>query len=271
MTAENRDIAAQMLGAQMQALREDLGLSRLQVADYIGNSESTVRSWERGARFPDARTFAELDTLLKARGVVSAAAEKLRSHPKISPRLFGEYAAKEADCLSLCSYNTMVLPGLLQTEEYARATLDAFVPPHDDTQVDKWTAKRLARQPLLTRRNPPELSFVIEEHVLRRPLGGKPALRRQLEHIVECAKLRYLSLQVMPQGTEEHSGLEGPMILLRTCDGQDLGYMEGQGGDQWISEPEHVAILAQRYGRIRSQALWKDQSVELIEGIAKSL
>ncbi|MGC0418423.1 helix-turn-helix domain-containing protein [Embleya sp. AB8] len=271
MTAGDKDIAAEMLGLQIQTLREGLGLSRPELASRIGNSEAAVRSWERGARFPDARTFTELDKLLQAKGIVATAAEKLRAHPKVSPRLFGEYAAREADCLSLSSYNTMAMPGLLQTEEYARATFNDFVPPHDDDRVEKLAAKRLSRQPLLTRRSPPELSFVVEESVLRRALGGKATLQRQLRHLIECAKLRYLSLQVMPQEAEEHSGLEGPMILLRTCDGQDLGYMEGQGGDQWVSDPEHVAILAQRYGRIRSQALPKDQSLQLIERIAKEL
>lgn len=260
---------AKMFGAQLRHLRETAGLDSADLGTAVGNSPHTISSWERGVRVPHPDTIVRLDELLRANGTLTAAIEQLSS--PLFPGGFGEFAELEARCVSLYSYNALAVPGLLQTEEYARAAIGASVPPLDDEEVERLVAARIKRQELLTRRPQPIVSFVIEEIALRRPIGGKPALREQLKQIVETAGMRNVTIQVMPTDIVEHSGLEGPMILIRTHDGRDLVYIEGQAGGAWTTDPEQAAVIAQRHGRIQTQALRAAESITLIEQIAGDL
>ncbi|MFE5327016.1 helix-turn-helix domain-containing protein [Embleya sp. NPDC056575] len=261
--------AAQIFGAQLRYLRDQLGMTVTQVGEAVGNSPHTISSWERGVRVPNPDTIRALDELLQANGALIAAIEPLSS--PLFPGKFREYAELETKVVSLYSFNPLAVPGLLQTEAYAHAAISASVPPLDDEEVNRLVAARIARQELLTRKPQAVLGFVIEEAVLRRSLGGKPVLREQLKRIVECAHMRNVTIQVMPTDIDEHSGLEGPMILIRTHKGRDLVYIEGQAGGSWVSDPEQAAVIAQRHGRIQTQALRAAESVELIEKIAGAL
>jgi len=261
--------AAKLFGAQLRHLREKAGFEPVDLGGVIGNSPHTINSWERGVRVPNPDTIIRLDELLDANGALIAAIEQLTS--PLFPGNFGEFAVLEARCVSLYSYNALAIPGLLQTEEYARAAIGASVPPLDDEEVERLVIARIKRQELLTRKPQPIVSFVIEEMALRRPIGGKPALREQLKRVVEAASMRNVTVQVMPTDTAEHSGLEGPMILIRTHEGRDLVYIEGQAGGAWTSDPEQAAIIAQRHGRIQTQALRAAESISLIEEIAGDL
>lgn len=265
-----KNLAAEMLGEQLRSLREGKGLTPQEVATRVRNSDHSVVSWERGRRIPPLDAAELLDELLDARGLVATGIRKLHGCPRF-PELFGEYAEQEAQAVSLCSYNTMAIPGLLQTEDYARAVINAYVPPRDDDEVERLVRKRIERQVLLTRRPQPVISFVIEESALRRRVGDASVMRDALKRVVECAGMRNVSVQVMPDEVDDHCGLDGPMITLRTEDGRDLGYIEGQAGGAWAADPEQVAILAQRHGIIRTQALRVGKSIALIEQIAGEL
>ncbi|WP_161500620.1 helix-turn-helix domain-containing protein [Embleya scabrispora] len=261
--------AAKMFGAQLRHLRRRAGLDPAQLGAAIGNSRFTIESWERGVRTPHPDTIRTLDELLNADDMLTAVIEQLAS--PLFPGQFAEYAELEVSCVSLYSYNALAIPGLLQTEDYARAVIGASVPPLDDEDVERLVAARIERQVLLTRKPQPVVSFVIEEIAIRRPIGGKPVLREQLKHIAEVADMRNVTIQVMPIDVVEHSGLEGPMILIRTYDGRDLVYIEGQVGGVWATDATQAAIIAQRHGRIQTQALRAAESIELIERITGDL
>lgn len=276
MDPAQKTLAAEMLGAQLRSLRERRGASTQEVATEVRNSEHSVVSWERGRRIPPLDIAENLDTFLDGRGMVLAAIRKLHDNPRF-PQLFGKYAEQEGTAVSLCSYNTMSIPGLLQTEDYAWAVINAYVPPRDEESIDKLVTKRIERQALLTRRPQPVVSFVIEESALRRIVGTREVMREALKKVIECAGMRSVSVQVMPQQFEDesrrddHCGLDGPMITIRTEDGRDLGYVEGQAGGVWVADPGKVAVLAQRHGIIRTQALRVAESIALIEQIAGEL
>lgn len=109
------------------------------------------------------------------------------------------------------------------------------------------------------------LTFVQEEATLRRPIGGRMALRRQLEHLLDVGQLRHVAIQVMPTAVEEHSGLGGSLRVLKLKDGTTVGQNEVQLTSRLIADPKEVQILEMRYGTIRAQALTPRESLAFIE------
>ncbi|MFE1782142.1 Scr1 family TA system antitoxin-like transcriptional regulator [Streptomyces sp. NPDC059506] len=266
---DGRSVGLAIFGMQSRALRERLGMTQAELAGHIGYSESLVRMVERGERKPRPDYVERVDKALRAQGVLIAATPFLRQDRH--PSWFVEYVEAEAEAVSLCKYDTHVVPGLLQTEEYARAVLSAHCPTLDDEEIERRVAARLDRQVLLARKPAPTLGFVIEEWVLRRPIGGRAVLKAQLLHLLECVAMRNLAIQVMPTACETHAGFDGPLTLLETPESRRLAYVEGQAGSEFVTEGAKVGVLEQRYGIIRAQALTTEDSARLIECLAGEL
>lgn len=115
------------------------------------------------------------------------------------------------------------------------------------------------------------VTAVIEEVVLRRPIGGSEIHREQLEQLIRLAQLRSVELQVMPTDRSEHAGMGGPFILLTPRGKAQVGYTEVQNGSRLVTDPEEVRILAARYGSIRAQALTMRESLDLIKNMLGEL
>ncbi|MFZ3594985.1 helix-turn-helix domain-containing protein [Streptomyces sp. BH104] len=258
-----------MFGAVVRALREARGGSREDFGAYVGYSASQVAMVERGARMPSARFVERAGEFLGARAAVEAAAEHLER--RRYPAWFDDYVEREADAVSLWAYDSHVINGLVQTEGYARTVLGARVPVLDDEEVERRVQARLERQVLLTRVPPVSLALVVEEWVLRRPVGGAAVLRGQLERLLELSEKRNISIQVMPTAIESHAGFTGPWTLLETPEREWVAYVEGQAGGLVLEDRATVSELFQRFGMIRSQALTPGDSVKLIERMASEL
>lgn len=258
-----------MWGSTCHSLRIAAGLTHDDLAKIVGYSKSLVVGVERGLRMPSDSFILKADEGLNANGLLIAAAKHL-SRQKY-PSWFEEYAAEEKKALSLWTYDTHVIKGLFQTEEYARAVLSARYPVLDEEEIETRVQARMERAQLLIRKPPVSISSVIEESVLHRPVGGKAVHKRQLEHLLELAELRNVSIQVMPTSYESHAGFNGPWTLLETPDHQWLAYVEGQGGGVLIEDRDQVSELLQRYGMIRTQALTPEDSVRLIKQLVGEL
>jgi hypothetical protein len=188
------------------------------------------------------------------------------------PRFFRNVALLESEALSRFSYDPLLIPGLLQTEAYAQALLEAHFPPLDEEVVEQHVAARLARQALLSRRKPPVvLVFIVEEGALRRTVCSKAVMRDQLEHLLTCAQKRNVELQVMPTSQGAHSGLNGPMVLLESTDRKRHVYVDAQGVATVRSDQDEVSEFWLRYGMLRTQALNTEESSRLIERMAREL
>ncbi|MEU5594363.1 DUF5753 domain-containing protein [Streptomyces sp. NPDC020298] len=164
-----------------------------------------------------------------------------------------------------------MVPGSLQTEAYARAIYNCHVPALDDEEIDSRVAARLKRQQFFDRKPRPLVSYVLEEGILTRPLGGPEALREQLLHILDIGRLRHVEIQVMPHNRQAHAGLNGPMILLETAEHRQLAYVEGPSGGYFVSEQPDLGELFARYGILRAQALNPDESSKRINEVAQGL
>ena len=155
--------------------------------------------------------------------------------------------------------------GLLQTPDYARGLLLMRRPAYSAEEVERFISARVARKAVFERNSAPDLSFVLEEWTLRRPLGGRARLRAQLEHLLEIGQLRNVELQVMPMDHEEHAGLAGGIEVLKFGDGSVVGRSQAIANGRPVSEPRQLRILELRYGIIRAQALTPRETASFIE------
>ncbi|MFG3116782.1 DUF5753 domain-containing protein, partial [Streptomyces sp. NPDC048197] len=158
--------------------------------------------------------------------------------------------------------------GLLQTENYARAVFSCLFPPISEAEAAERLSALLDRQQLLERDPPPVLNFIVEEVVLRRPIGDAEILREQVRNLRQCAELPFLGFQIMPLTRTKHAGLDGPLVLLETPDHGQLGYIEGQRVSFLVDDPDEVSLLQYKYGMLRSQALTPEDSISLLDQLA---
>ncbi|MEO3850229.1 helix-turn-helix transcriptional regulator [Streptomyces sp. B8F3] len=250
-------------GRQQKILRERIGVTQPQLAGRIGYSEYLVGAVEQGRRIPRPEYVDQVDVALDAGGLLKVAKpELLRVR---YPAFFEDFAALEKEAVELQVYDSQVINGLLQTEEYARAVMGARRPPASEDTIQQRVAARLDRQAIFDRQPPPLLSFVLEEAVLRRPIGGKEVLRGQLEHLILIGRRPHVEIQVMPTDVEEHAGLAGPLTLLETEEQRRIAYVEVQSTSQLIVERKKVRDIEGRYGILRAQALTPRESLDFIE------
>ncbi|MER7394990.1 DUF5753 domain-containing protein [Streptomyces sp. NPDC000151] len=145
-------------------------------------------------------------------------------------------------------------------------------PAHGPRPVAEALAKaRMERRALLDRKPVCCISVIHEEAALRRRLGGLDVMRRQYEHLIECAQRPNVVLQVMPMSQGEHAGLYGPMTVIETPEQTTLAYLEGNGHSTLVSRPEEVGVLARRYAMIGRQALRPEESTKLIKQLRDEL
>ncbi|MEU3889319.1 helix-turn-helix transcriptional regulator, partial [Streptomyces sp. NPDC029041] len=193
------------VGRQLRLRREAVGMRAAEFATAVGYGEDLVYKVEGGKRIPRQEYLDKADEVLGAGGLVAAAWEDVKRVRY--PKKVRDLAQMEARAVELQLYDPLNLHGLLQTPEYARGLLLMRRPAYTEDEVERFIAARVARKSVFDREPAPELSFVLEEWTLRRPLGGKAALRRQLEHLLDMGQLRNVELQVMPMDREEHAGL----------------------------------------------------------------
>ncbi|MEU7041609.1 helix-turn-helix transcriptional regulator [Streptomyces varsoviensis] len=251
-------------GAVVQALRVHVGLTREEFGSLVRYSKHTVASIELGRRMPDPEFIELAEDALGNTGALRKASPHVSRQPGLAA-WFRMWAQLEANAIALWTYECRVIPGLLQTEAYARVVTASVPPIKDEAQVEKQVAARLKRQELFLRRPPIAFSFIIEQALIERGTGGPEVTRELIGHLLERATQFNVELQVMPLRQPEHAGFDGPLQLLETPDNKWRAYCEGQRGGMLVSDPPEISILLQRYARIRSQALTPADSRSLLE------
>ncbi|MFI9239219.1 helix-turn-helix domain-containing protein [Streptomyces sp. NPDC053079] len=261
--AQTRSATMRMFGSQLMGWRKRAGVSREQLAQEAGYSVELVKSVEQGRRSPSFQLIDAAELLCDAGGLLRDAATHIVQSR--FPDWFEEYARYEAECAQLGVYENHVIPGLFQTEDYARVVFRSSRPILDEEQIEERVAARMERQRLLDRSPMPVISAVIEQVALERPIGGREIMRGQLRHLLQITERRNVDLQVMPTKRETHAGLNGAMWLVETQDQQRLVYFEGPMGSVLHTGPKEVSALNMRFAILRSQALTPEDSVGLME------
>ncbi|MEV0259561.1 helix-turn-helix transcriptional regulator [Streptomyces sp. NPDC050732] len=262
--------ARRLVGGLLRNFRERSGMSRKDVAGQLLVSESLAGAYERAERIPTSNYLVDADAVLDARGALKSCIP-LMEEEKYPPTFVG-WVRLEKSAASVSAYEPMLFPGMLQTEDYIRALYEERVPQLTEVEIEKNVTARLERQTLLSRTPPPMIGYVIEESVLKRPIGGREVLRKQLLHVLESVRSRHhLKLQVMPTETREHAGVSGQIKLLSSPEGRNFAYDDGQFSGRLISKPQEVNQLIDRFGALRAQALTPRESADLIERMAGQL
>lgn len=261
-----RRSALEFLGSELGRARARAGMSQDELARAISYSPSQVAMVETGQRRPSVDFVQRADEALGTDGLLT----RLLTHVArggVQPAWFRPWVQIESTARLLLWYETDIIPGLLQAEDYARAVLSGrglFSPEEVEEQV----AACLARQEILNREDPTQLIAVLDELALRRRTPGKPTMRLQLEHLAEQAERPHISIHIVPLSAGLHAGLTGPMILARGEDGAWHGHLPSPLRGQWIDDPEDLGTLHKHWELVRGEALPRGSSLELIRKLA---
>ncbi|GAA2924297.1 helix-turn-helix domain-containing protein [Kitasatospora cinereorecta] len=252
-------------GRQLKLLRVRAGLDRVEFGKRVGYAAQSVASFEQGRRIPQPGFVDKADRVLEAGGLLVALKDELARSQY--PAFFRDMARLEAEAVTLHVYATLAVPGLLQTEEYSRAVFAMRRPLLDEETIEQRVSARMARQAIFARKPMPTLSFVIEESVLQRPVGGRSVLRGQLEQIILHGHRRNVEVQLMPTDRMEHCGLAGPFTLIEKHDGRRMAYVEVQRDSRLHTDWAVVRDVEEQYGIIRAQALTPRESLDVVKGL----
>ncbi len=252
-----------MVGAMVAAARTAKNLTQKQLGELIRLDAESIASIEQGRRALMPNVAELMDRHLGLPGLLTVAANEMPLIDTIPPWA-EDYMDLEKRAIALSWYESVRIPGLLQTENHARALFRNRVPAHSEEEIEALTLGRVTRQEILHRAVPPSISFIVWEAAFQVRIGGSHIYREQLRHLLACMELPNITLQILPFGQATHAGLNGPFILLETQDHQHLGYAETQRGSLLISDPNEVSILARKYAMLRTQALNTEQTQGLL-------
>lgn len=268
------------LAGELRRLREAAELTIDEVGEKLECSASKISRIETGhvgVTPRDVRDMLELYGLMgdEREALVQLAREaRKRGWWHAYNEVFtGTFVGLEADASSLRAYQALLVPGLLQTERYARTVIRALRPDADETELKRRVAARMARQELLTDPAPPEYWAVIDEAVLRRRVGGCEVMAEQVSRLLEVARLPHVTLQVVPFGAGAHPGMEGPFLILGFPEqaDPDVVYVDSTSSGLYLEMPDDVRRYTLMFDHLRATALKPDDSVELIAESAERL
>nr|WP_202515886.1 MULTISPECIES: helix-turn-helix transcriptional regulator [unclassified Streptomyces] len=268
----------------MLDLRERAGLKREEAARVLRVAPATVRRMEMAEV---SLKIPYLQLLLKAYGVpddeaalfVQLAEEANRPgwwqrFHDILPNWFSMYVSLEGAAGLIRSYEPHFVPGLLQTEDYARAVLKSgAVGQTSPDDIERHVALRMQRQALLTRPDAPRFWAVMDETALRRPVGGPEVMRAQIDKLLEATKLAHVTLQVAPFANGPHPGTYGPFVLFRFAMSElpDMVYSEYLTGAVYLDARTEVATHLEVMDRMAAQAATAQRTKEILRDLRKEL
>ncbi|MER0449331.1 helix-turn-helix transcriptional regulator [Streptomyces sp. Edi4] len=273
-----------VLGRRLQDLRERAGLRREEAAKVLRVAPATIRRMEMAEV---SLKIPYVVLLLKAYGIADTETEGFvalaeeankpgwwqRFHD-ILPDWFSMYVSLEGAASLIRSYEPHFVPGLLQTEEYARAVMrTGALGATSEADIDRHVALRMERQSLLTRDDAPRLWVILDETVLRRPVGSPQVMRDQIDRLLEASTLPNVTVQVAEFASGHHPGTYGPFVLFRFAVPElpDMVYSEYLTGAVYLDARPEVATHLEVMDRMAAQAATAQRTKEILKGLRKEL
>ncbi|MBX9394463.1 helix-turn-helix domain-containing protein [Streptomyces sp. TRM72054] len=268
------------LGAELRTLRGRAGLTSGEAARLVGWHQSKVSRIETGA---SGVKPADVRLLLDAYGVDDAQLRDLllalagsggghgrdhwwHAYKGVLPPTYRDFISLESQAGAMRTLETSVVPGLLQTPEYARAVTRAAVEGLDEDRLDALVEVRLARQDVLRSHPPLVLSAVLDEAVLRREVGGPEVMSRQLERLMDAARLPQVRLQVLPFAAGAHIGITGPFVIFSFSSTSDLDVvvLDHLTSSLYLERKEDVEAYTEAFNALQFYALSPEESLDYI-------
>jgi transcriptional regulator with XRE-family HTH domain len=262
----------QVFGAMARYYRERAGLSRSELAREISKSVSLIQAIELGQRAATAEVTEDLERVLPADGALTRLRDEMGDGLSYQayPSWFQEWLLSEREARRLRWFEPLLVPGLLQTEEYARAIFGTRFGATGE-EIDEQVVARLKRQEILEHDQPAQLWVILDESVLRRAVGGTYVMREQVRHLMEIARRPHVSLQVISAQVGGHRGLWAGGFAIADCDdAPTVGYQETAAQGQFVDRSEDVTTLAECWDTLTGEALPRAASLALLEDVAKS-
>ncbi|HUK69676.1 MAG TPA: helix-turn-helix transcriptional regulator [Streptosporangiaceae bacterium] len=261
------DAVLAVFAEELKLARNAAGLTQEQLAVKIAYSTALVGAVETCRRVASRDFALRCDEVLGTGGVLGRLHRLVAGHAY--PSWFRPFVELEAGATSLRSWEPLLVPGLLQIEHYATAVLRAARPADPDDRVQQDVGARMERQAVLASDEPPMLWTVLDESVLRRPIGGPQVMYAQLAYLAEAAEQPKIMIQVMPLGVGAHTGLTGGFVIATFRDGTDSLYVETASAGLIVGRPEAVASCAFNFDALRAEALSSTASLDRIRKVMK--
>ena len=271
------------LARELLRLRDDAGMTIEAASTAVGISASHLSRVERaqvGVRLPVVKLLlstysADASTSAYLTDIAKEATVRGWWHTYVGsiPERYATYIGFEADAAQIWNYETATVPGLLQTEAYARAMFHGAATRIADDEISRRVDVRMQRQRLIDQAEPSKLWFVLDEAVIRREVGGPAVLAEQLRHIAEVAALPHVDVQIVPFTAGAHPGTPGSFVVLRFPEPTDppVVYIETMAGDLYPENRADIDGIMLAFDRLRAVALGPDASTEMIREAAREL
>jgi transcriptional regulator with XRE-family HTH domain len=280
MPGPSPTVLRRRLGSELRGLREAAGLTIEQVAQRMEVSSSKISRIETarvGATRRDVRDLLDIygisgdlqDALLK----IAREARQKNWLGAYSDFPFAAYADMEGAASSIRIYSALVVPGLLQTVDYARAVIRAIRVDIEQEELDRRVDLRIGRQSILTGEDPPALWVVLDEAALARMVGGPEVQRAQLQRLVEATAIPRVTLQVLPFAAGAHSGLDGEFTIIGFKEeaDQDVVFIENTTSDLYVESADAIRRYSLLFDHLRAKALDPAHSADFFARVAKEL
>lgn len=185
----------------------------------------------------------------------------------------GTFVGLEADASSLRAFQALLVPGLLQTDQYARAVIKAMRPSAEESEIERRVDARMTRQQLLVDDAPPEYWAVIDEAVLHRMVGGVDVMSEQLDRLLRMSKLPHVTLQIVPFNAGAHPGMEGPFLIIGFPEqaDPDVVYVDNTSSGFYLETPADVRRYTLMFDHLRAAARKPDDSIDMIAEVLEQL
>ncbi|MEU4829070.1 helix-turn-helix transcriptional regulator [Streptosporangium sp. NPDC023615] len=284
MASTTPTLRGRQLAARLRALREKAGLTVKEAAEGIECSPAKIQRIEnaqRGAIPREVRDLCllygvreqdEIDTLMEMAREAKQAGIHLDIGSASVEKILRTYVGLEAAASSIWEFQTALVPGLLQTEEYARTLTGGMLPQITPDVLDTRVAIRVKRQEILTRPDPPKYWAVMDEAVLRKRIGGDGVMHEQLLHVTEIARLPNVTIQVVPFEAGAHMGINNPFVLFEIPDSKipDIVYLESMTTERYLEKAVDTAPYKEAKEHIIAAALSPRNSMEKIEEMSRN-
>jgi transcriptional regulator with XRE-family HTH domain len=283
MGAHMRTVRSRRLTLELKHFREQAGLTGEQVAEPMGWSVAKVYRMEGDKVRILVRDVQRLLTLYQVTGAQADAVLELARQARVKdwwhqysgaiPEWFQFYVGLEAAASAMHGYDSELVPGLLQTEDYVRAIMSTAPAPETDEDIERQILVRMERQKRLVAPDAPDLWVVLNEGVIRRTVGGAKVMREQLTRLVEISKLGNVTLQVLTYDAGAHPAMHGSFKVMQFPDpaDPDVVYVEAQTGALYLEKPEDVGRYSLMFDHLRAQALSTEASRDLMAQLANAM
>jgi transcriptional regulator with XRE-family HTH domain len=279
MAGRSPKVRRRRLGFELRQLRENADLTIEQVAALLEVSDSKISRIENGQVSATPRDVRDMATLYGVKGLRMENLKQLARETKEKPwwseysGLKLDFVSYEAEASSILMFAPMILPGLFQTPDYARAIIREIRYDLPSDGIERRVEFRMKRQAHLSESTPPELWAVIDEAILHRMIGDPMIMHHQLKSLVETARLPNVTLQVLPFSGGAHAGLDGPFIIIRFPEptDRDVIYFEHTGWEHTLDDPKAISLYRLLFDHIRAAALKPDVSLKLLSERAEQL